>query len=314
MISVVIPCYNASKFVETAINSIFEQTTKLDFEIIIVDDGSSDNLIEVVSKYDNLKYIKQKNGGVSKARNTGILNSFFEYVIFLDADDRFNKNLFCELKKRIEDGYDLISWGYLVEKNGSVSDYTNYRIENSEFVGDEFIKLFLSKTVYQCICSFCVKKSVLIQNNITFDVGYKYSEDINFQIEVMSNSHKIKYINKPMFVYTITGTSATSIVSSERIRSISLFDKTREKISENLHDSFDQYVGMNYLYRIGLVIKCENKSCELFESLISTSHVLKRPRLSLSNKRKFVMTVAKTSLPIIKFWFKISKLKYRNRS
>lgn len=85
LISVIIPCYNHAKYLKNAISSILEQDSP-SVEIIVVDDGSTDNTYEVSSKLD-VKYIRQNNLGLSAARNKGIEHSKGEFLVFLDADD-----------------------------------------------------------------------------------------------------------------------------------------------------------------------------------------------------------------------------------
>ncbi len=98
-VSVVIPAYNCERFISTAIESVLEQTYK-DYEIIVVDDGSTDNTAKVLSRLNSkIKYIFQTNGGPAKGRNTGILNARGEYVAFLDADDAWLPN---KLKMQME--------------------------------------------------------------------------------------------------------------------------------------------------------------------------------------------------------------------
>jgi glycosyltransferase involved in cell wall biosynthesis len=86
-VSVVMPSYNAARFVTAAIDSVLAQTVQ-DFEILVVDDGSTDDTCEVLAKYDApIKYLYKPNGGVSSARNFGIENARGKYIAFLDADD-----------------------------------------------------------------------------------------------------------------------------------------------------------------------------------------------------------------------------------
>ena len=94
MFSVIIPLYNKSHTIERALKSVLNQTYK-NFEAIIVDDGSTDNGIEIVNKYTSdarIKILKQKNQGVSIARNEGVKNSLYQYIAFLDADDEWEKD------------------------------------------------------------------------------------------------------------------------------------------------------------------------------------------------------------------------------
>jgi glycosyltransferase involved in cell wall biosynthesis len=95
LVSVIIPCYNYGRFIEQTINSLQSQTYN-NWEAIIVNDGSSDNTEEVVLKLasedSRIKYVYQKNAGVSAARNNGISNSKGKFVLFLDADDLMSKN------------------------------------------------------------------------------------------------------------------------------------------------------------------------------------------------------------------------------
>ena len=91
MFSIIIPLYNKSHTIKRALKSIINQTYK-NFEIIIVDDGSTDNGIEIVNKFTSdvrIKILKHKNQGVSIARNNGVKNSLYEYIAFLDADDEW---------------------------------------------------------------------------------------------------------------------------------------------------------------------------------------------------------------------------------
>lgn len=93
MFSVIIPAYNAALYINKSINSVLDQTVD-DFEIVVVDDGSTDETREIVKiiEDERIHYIYQPNGGVSSARNTGIRNARGEYICFLDADDLWKPN------------------------------------------------------------------------------------------------------------------------------------------------------------------------------------------------------------------------------
>src|SRR4030095_887981 len=91
LVSVIIPCYNQADFLPGALESALAQT-HCETEIIVVDDGSPDNVFEVVSRYPSVRYMRQENQGLASARNTGFKQSKGEYVVFLDADDHLTPN------------------------------------------------------------------------------------------------------------------------------------------------------------------------------------------------------------------------------
>jgi glycosyltransferase involved in cell wall biosynthesis len=91
VISVVIPCYNQAHFLSEAIESVLSQTYS-NFEILVVDDGSPDNVEDAVRKYPGVQYVRQANQGLSVARNNGLRHCTGDYLLFLDADDRLLAN------------------------------------------------------------------------------------------------------------------------------------------------------------------------------------------------------------------------------
>ena len=91
LVSIIIPCYNQARYLADAIKSALAQTHS-PVQVVVVDDGSVDNTAEVASHYPNVCFVRQRNQGVAKARNTGFHRSSGDYVIFLDADDRLTPN------------------------------------------------------------------------------------------------------------------------------------------------------------------------------------------------------------------------------
>src|SRR5262245_20604446 len=86
LVSVIIPCYNHAHYLGEAIESVLAQTVQ-DFEIIVVDDGSTDSTADVAARYPRVRYVRQNNQGLSAARNTGIKHGLGRFLVFLDADD-----------------------------------------------------------------------------------------------------------------------------------------------------------------------------------------------------------------------------------
>lgn len=179
--SVIIPVYNKANTIRDSLNSIFEQSVR-DFEIILVDDGSTDNLLEILADYSGLRVIHQKNAGVSAARNTGIQNASGEFICFLDADDTWMPNHLEVLQNLIlthpDKNFYLTSHeiSYPDGRCEKTSDYL--KPFESIFECNDLIGL-LNKSSY-CIIqtnSVCIRKEALLGEDIWFVPGARIGED-----------------------------------------------------------------------------------------------------------------------------------------
>ena len=137
MFSVVIPLYNKEKFIERCLNSVMGQSFK-NFEVIVVDDGSTDKGAELVAKkYPNVKLIRKKNGGVSSARNVGITYATKNYVAFLDADDKWSSIFLNVMNLAILKSPEAVIIGssYTCKENelASTVDNSQFRLINNYF-------------------------------------------------------------------------------------------------------------------------------------------------------------------------------------
>ena len=118
--SIIIPAYNAENSIQKSIDSILNQTYN-NYEIIVVNDGSTDNTINLIEKNSKIKIINQKNLGVSSARNTGIENAKGDFIAFIDADDYIEKNYLEEFNNIIEKyNPDLIICGINESNNSKI--------------------------------------------------------------------------------------------------------------------------------------------------------------------------------------------------
>ena len=194
-ISVVMPIYNSSRFLNESIGSIQKQTLD-DIEIICVDDGSTDNSIDVLNdlndKYGNIKIISQENSGPGIARNTGVKNAKGEYIAFLDSDDIYLDNVALEKMYDLGklDDFDLIC-ANLKRINRDYTIDTHYDFINSRF------KYFYKKDVlksedYGIPFAFyknLFKKSFLDENNIIFP-DLRFGEDPVFMTNVLIKINK----------------------------------------------------------------------------------------------------------------------------
>ena len=122
IVSIIIPCYNSERFITETIESVLSQTYK-NYEIIVVDDGSTDNTKSIVSNYPEIKYIYQTNQGTSSARNNGLKVSKGKYIIFLDHDDKLLPERLQSGVEYLEDNLNcafVLGWFDYIDSNGLI--------------------------------------------------------------------------------------------------------------------------------------------------------------------------------------------------
>lgn len=213
MISVVIPLYNKETSIAHTLQCVLSQTYQ-DFEVVVVDDGSSDNGPAIVVQFTDprIRLIRQANGGVSVARNTGIHKSRGEYIAFLDADDEWNQTHLEDLST-------------LIQKYPVCRAFaTNYQFRK----GDKLTETILNKIPFQgdygvlsnyfeiCSCShspvnssvICVEKELLLSIG-GFPVGIKSGEDLLTWARI-ALSTDIAFTKKISTIYNLGDTSVVS--------------------------------------------------------------------------------------------------------
>jgi glycosyltransferase involved in cell wall biosynthesis len=213
-VSVIIPTYNMADYLPEAIESVLNQTYK-DFEIIVIDDGSTDNTKEIVKKYidpsrDNIRYIYQENKGVSVARNTAIMNARGEFIALLDADDRCYANRLEEEIKAIEKdpGIGLVHADDMaITENGKCID--TQRRNKKYLSGYIFKNLYIRKANISLptvlVKKECFEKVGLFDENLT-RLG---CEDREAWLRI-AREYRIEYINKVLAYYRRTGNGMSS--------------------------------------------------------------------------------------------------------
>ncbi len=207
-ISIIIPMYNASEYIGRTLLSITSQTPK-DTEILIVDDGSTDDSARAVtSHFDSVnssmehKLITQPNRGVSAARNAGLKASAGQYVIFCDSDDEFCPGIFEAVSDHIQSGYDIISWPFYNEQNDTLSmSQDTDGLTESSFPRNEYLKKHLFGGYKMRLGSFAVKKDLLTEHGILFDESCTLGEDVEFFMKALLCADNICSLNKPYFIY-----------------------------------------------------------------------------------------------------------------
>jgi len=255
-VSVIIPTYNCAKYLSAAIGSVLSQTCQ-DFEIVVVDDGSTDNTSEIVADYLNnfpnrIKYLYQNNHGIACARNFGIKNSVGEYIALLDADDillpeKLEKSLLAFADKKeiglVHTGVLCINeTGELLKQEILQDDYQNRMKKNLS--GKIFKQLFF-REAHICTSSVILKKECIDKVGL-FDeyLSYLGCEDRDLWLKI-AEKYEIAYVDLPLVYYRIRRNSMSKnfakmlkaryyVIEQACLRNkLSIF--TKRKAYSNLH-------------------------------------------------------------------------------
>lgn len=260
--SIIIPSYNVEKYIERTIISLKNQNFD-DYEIIIIDDFSTDTTLSVLNRLQ-LKYCFKlitlsSNKGVSNARNIGIENSKGEYLLFLDADDllaEFSlKKLYNEIT--LNPDIDLLSFGYSLKKDNATKLMNNFKYNNSLFNSYDFLKLYFKREILQCMCSFIVKADIVLSNNIMFNTNTFYAEDQEFQIKCAYFSDKILYKSDILFHYIINDNSSVKKkISDKTITVIDVFNRLNNLfLGKKIYPYFQVFALNNYYSLFRKIVK-----------------------------------------------------------
>lgn len=212
LVSVIVPAYNSSKYIEDCVQSVLNQTFK-DFELIIINDGSTDNTLEIInnlSKTDNrIKIFSQKNSGVSSARNLGLKKAKGKYITFLDSDDTLVDTALSSLISEINDNVDFVICSLREIHFSTVDLPFNRKIFiNKEQIKNNFIEI--SPNIIKP-CANLYRKSIIDDYNITFPSDIPFGEDHIFNLEYLKYTEKAVVISdKIVYNYMILHSNTCS--------------------------------------------------------------------------------------------------------
>jgi glycosyltransferase EpsH len=207
-VSIVVPIYNGVEFLNKCIDSLLNQTLK-DIEIILINDGSTDNSDKIVKKYkdERIIYISKNNEGIGKTRNKGIDIATGEYITFVDADDYISTR-FCQkmYEKALKDDCDLVICNYY-NVNGNTKILKKFKeFDDSNIINNPKILLNINFGP----CNKLFKTSLIKENKIKFIENLKY-EDVPFVAKSLQCAKKVGYLNEPLSYFTIHSGSQTTI-------------------------------------------------------------------------------------------------------
>ena len=208
LLSVIIPIYNVEKYLDNCFHTLQQQSFK-DFEIICINDGSTDNSQKIIQTYKNkdqrIKIINQCNKGLSAARNTGIKAAKGTYIAFFDPDDSLNPDIYHYLIKTANKHHlEIVMCGFQTVPNKNIV-LPNFPFNKKTKVL-EFLKH--NKKIHSSndLCyswRFLFKREWLIKNEILFNEKIRYAEDMVFNLKAILSAQYIYLINKPLYYYRV---------------------------------------------------------------------------------------------------------------
>lgn len=215
-VSIIVPVYNVEKYIDKCLKSLVEQTLN-DIEIIIVNDGSTDNSKKIIDNYierypEKIVYLEKKNGGLSDARNYGIPYAKGEYIAFLDSDDYVEKDIYekmYEIAKK--ENSDMVECDF----------YWEYPNKTKKDIGVIYSGQHeMLENVRVVAWNKLIKREILEISKIQFPKGYRY-EDVEFTYKLIPYLSKVSFVKEPLIHYI---QRPDSISNSQNERTKEIFD------------------------------------------------------------------------------------------
>ena len=240
-VSVIIAAYNIEKYIQRCIKSVLNQSER-EIEIIIVNDGSTDNTLNIINKVneldDRIIVINKKNQGLIEARKTGLKYANGEFILFLDGDDWLESNCIEELYKTANDKKaDVVLYNAYMAYDDRKEIFNTF-IEN--FIDDikkNPVKNLLLLNISPTIWSKFIKKSFLEENNIEFPQNISYAEDLAAVLNIFINKPKIVCNEKRLYNYYQRNDSISNKISSKVLEIDYAIQFIKEKLVEsNIYD------------------------------------------------------------------------------
>lgn len=297
-ISILIPAYNAEKTIKRTLDSILNQTL-LPFEIVIVNDGSTDKTQDILNEYENnklFKIIEQSNAGVAISRQVLIENSTGEYLLFCDADDYYERNTIETIERALErEKVDLLVFGYTLLKKNCTKTITKRKLSKGFYTKKEYKKHHikgLTDLYYSSLWNKCLKRKLIIKYPRLY---FQHTmEDVIFNVEYMNRVETIYVTEKELYIHDQRADSLTRGNKSDSIQNIEDAFSTYQYLYKVLKITYPDMIleEKQYIYRM-LLDLCERaKEIESKETYlkIKYSTIFTEIETNLKYKRYYVIS------------------------
>lgn len=252
------PTYNCELYIEKSICSVIEQSYKV-WELIIINDGSTDNTLNLCEKYAQLdsriRVFSQNNKGVSVARNNGINIANGKYISFLDSDDTYHKDFLFKLLNAIEknNNFNISYCGFDRYINNVFSCSSEKHIEKGKIIKN-YLLFLMNQKHFLSICSILINLNFLKQKNIKFPIGKTNGEDTAFLIKILSNAN-VNFVGENLFQYHL-GRENSATNNNPTISAISILDCYTDAYNFLLDNNIEQEITLHAKKLIKSELKC----------------------------------------------------------
>lgn len=270
-ISAIVPVYNTEKYIKRCLDSLVNQTIKDEMEIIVVNDGSTDNSEEIIKQYKQVKYYTKENEGLAKTRNFGIKKANSEYVMFVDSDDYIEENFIEKIKPYIDRNIDIIKFKLQkIDENGKILEKIDGPVFE-ETIGEEaFNKLFSKDMLIESACIYVIKKELFTKYNFQFQ--QTYHEDFGLIPLIIIIAKSMVSISDYLYSYVQVENSITR----------------NEDYKKTIHRMNDCLAHYDNMVKETNKMKLNKKTLENVKIFYTNSIILKLEELNDNDKKYYI--------------------------
>ena len=236
-VSVIVPVYNVEKYITRCLTSLINQTLD-DLQIIVVNDGSQDGSEQIIKQfkrnYNNIIYVTKENGGLSSARNFGLIYATGEYIAFLDSDDYVDRNTYKKMyEKAKEKNSDYVECDFIWQYPDRQKIDTGYRYKDKKEMFEKARVVAWNKLI---------KREIIIDNKLEFPMGLNY-EDIEFFYKLIPYINSFAFVEEPLIYYVQRENSIVNKQDSKTRQIFRVLDDVIEYYKKiGLYNEYEKHI------------------------------------------------------------------------
>ena len=283
-ISVIVPVYNAEKYIARCLDSILMQADN-NIELVIVNDGSTDMSEQIIKSYlgrykSSIKYIKKENSGVANTRNVGLEKATGDYIIFVDSDDYIDKDLFNKLQLYMEQDIDIIKYKAIIEteEEEKIGQYEGPTFEKT--TGEEaFLKLCFEDEMVDALWVYAYKRELFAKNKLKF----------------VANAEHEDFGLIPLLILKARTFISTDIQGYHYVQSSNSLTRTKD-YEKNVKKVFDTLLHYDNLVEKIEKYQISTKAKEDVKIFYTNSILLRVNHLEKKEKKRFIKEIRKRKM------------------